>query len=148
MLADDSFKVNSPTNSLSQVRKSAESLLRLCMKSENSDKLKEFTRQLEYSLKQVITSSGTKQSWSYNYDKLRRGFFKLRSAPDFISRWTNFLEPVTERVKPVLFQHLTDLVFRKCLNDHLQVLHLDQEDSAKLKIVLCDILLETFAKKA
>ena len=118
------------------------------MKSENSDKLKEFTRQLEYSLKQVITSSGTKRSWSYNYDKLWRGFFKLRSAPDFISRWTNFLEPVTERVKPVLFQHLTDLVFRKCLNDHLQVLHLDQEDSAKLKIVLCDILLETFAKKA
>ena len=34
-----------------------------------------------------------------------------------------FLKPVAERMKPVLFQHLTDSVFRKCLNDHFQVLY-------------------------
>ena len=130
VLADDSFKVNSPKTI--EARKSAETLLTWCMDSKNKDRLKKFTRQWEHSLKEVIISSGAKRLWSYNYDKLWRGFFKLRSAPDFVSKWTNFLEPVAGRVKPVLFQHLTDLVFKKFLNDHFQVLHLDQQDSAEL----------------
>ena len=131
VLVDDSFKVNAPQTV--QARKSAEFLLKWCRKSENGDTLKEFTSKLTVSLKKVITSCATK-SWSYNYDKLWRGFFILRSGPDFISQWTNFLEPVTEQVKPVLYQHLTDLVFRKLLNDHFQVLHLqqDQQVSAEL----------------
>ena len=101
------------------------------MKSENNRLLEEFTKTLTFSLKQVITST-MKRLWRYNYDKLWREFFKVRSAPDFISQWTTFLEPVGERAKPVLFQHLTDLIFRKCLSEQFQVLHLDQQDSVEL----------------
>lgn len=129
VLADDSFKVNAPPTI--QARKSAESLLKWCLKSENSNILNEFTKKLTESLQKVITLSATK-SFSYNNNKIWRGFFLLRSAPDFISQWTNFLQVTNEPVKPVLFQHLTDLVFRKCLHDHFEVLHLDQQDSVEL----------------
>ena len=49
VLADNSFKVNSPKTF--EVRKSAESVLRWCMDSKIKIDWEEFTRQLEYSLK-------------------------------------------------------------------------------------------------
>ena len=125
VLMDDSFTVNAPPTI--QARKSAESLLQWCQKSENDDVVNEFARKLTESLKKVIKSSATK-SFTYNTEKIWRGFFFLRSSQDFISQWTNFLKAAAVPVKPVLFQHLTDLVFREFLHDQFQVLHLNQQD--------------------
>ena len=33
-------------------------------------------------------------------------------------------------VKPILFQHLTDLVFQVLLHDHFQIVYIDQEVSS------------------
>ena len=51
VLKDNSFKVNSPKTF--EVRKSAESISMWRMDCKNKDRLEEFTRQLEYSLKLV-----------------------------------------------------------------------------------------------
>ena len=37
---------------------------------------------------------------------------------------------VDEPVKPILFQHLTDLVFQVLLHDHFQILYINQEVSS------------------
>ena len=55
--------------------------------------------------------------------------FQLRCSHDFIKQWTDFLTVVDEPVKPVLFQHLTDLIFQVLLHDHL---HIDQEISCEM----------------
>ena len=130
VLADDSFKINA-TQTI-QVRKQAESLLQWCVKGGNSDIIEDFTRTLMKSLKEILTSA-RKPSFAYNTEKIWKGFFLLRSSPSFVDKWTNFLRTTNEPAKPVLFQHLTDLIFRDCLNEHFKVLHLnDQESSAEL----------------
>lgn len=128
-LDDESFKINSPVTV--QARKSAEVLLEWCLRNKDDNKLNSFSRQLLQSLKQVILSSRTK-SYAYSKEKLWKGFFRLRCSQDFIKQWTDFLVVVDEPVKPVLFQHLTDLVFQVLIHDHLQILYIDQEVSSEL----------------
>ena len=107
-------------------------MLQWCVKGENSNSIEEFTRTLTKSLKENLTSA-RKPSFAYNTEKIWKGFFLLRSSPNFVDKWTNFLRTANEAAKPVLFQHLIDLIFRDCLNKHFKVLHLnDQESSAKL----------------
>ena len=125
VLLDDSFKVNAPPTIES--RKTAERLLEWCCKKENSDALNGFTQKLSASLEGAITASKTKNSFRYNTDKIWRNFFLVRSTPEFINQWKTFLRGSGKTVKPVLFQHLTDLIFRKCLNDHFQVIYIDQQ---------------------
>ena len=124
VLSDDSFKINVPPTIES--RKSSERLLEWCCKKENSDTLNEFTQKLSASLKKVITASMTK-SFSYNTDKIWRNFFLLRTSPEFINEWKTFLKGSGVTVKPVLFQHLTDVIYRKSLSDHFRVIYLDQQ---------------------
>ena len=128
-LDDESFKINSPVTV--QARKSAEVLLEWCLRNKNDDKLNSFSKQLLQSLKQVIQSSRAK-SYAYSKEKLWKGFFRLRCSQDFIKQWTDFLVVVDEPVKPVLFQHLTDLVFQVLLHDHFRVSYIDQEVSSEL----------------
>ena len=44
-------------------------------------------------------------------------------------------------VKSVLFQHLIDLVFHKCLDDHFKILQLDEE--SKTDVELREVLFHT-----
>ena len=129
ILDDDSFKINSPVTV--QARKSAEMLLEWCLRNINDDKLNAFGEQLLQSLKQVILSSRTK-SYSHSKEKLWKGFFQLRCSHDFIKQWTDFLVVVDEPVKPLLFQHLTDLIFQVLLHDHFKTIHIDQEVSSEM----------------
>ena len=128
ILDDDSFKINSPVTV--QARKSAEMLLEWCLRNINDDKLNAFGEQLLQSLKQVILSSRTK-SYSHSKEKLWKGFFN-RCSHDFIKQWTDFLVVVDEPVKPLLFQHLTDLIFQVLLHDHFKIIHIDQEVSSEM----------------
>ena len=132
VLSDDSFKINAaPTT---ESRKSSERLLEWCCKEENShgNTLNEFTQKLVASLKQIIASSRTKK-FSCNTEKFWRNFFLLRITPEFINMWKTFLEG--SGVKPLLFQHLSDLIFRKYLSDHFRVVCLDQQaDSEDLEL--------------
>ena len=49
--------------------------------------------------------------------------------------WKTFLEGSGVIVKPLLFQHLSDLIFRKYLSDHFRVVCLDQQaDSEDLEL--------------
>ena len=101
-----------------QARKSAESYWTAWyLQNINDGKLNALSKQLVQSLKQVISSSATK-SYSYSKEKLWKGFFQLRCAQGFIKQWTDFIVVVDEPVKPVLFQHLTDLVFQVLFQNH------------------------------
>ena len=122
LLSDDSFKIKTPATI--NARNSADELLKWCLDSRNNDTLKEFTKTLTDSLSQVIKASSNK-SFAYNNDKLWRKFFLLRSKPDIISRWTAFIKATGVTVKPVVFQHLTDVIFRKFLNYHFKIQYLD-----------------------
>ena len=101
-------------------------LLEWCLSNRNDKKLNTFGEQLLQSLKQVILSSRTK-SYSHSKEKLRKGFFQLRCSQDFNKQWSNFLVVVDEPVKPVVFQHLTDLIFQMLLHNHFKIIHIDQE---------------------
>ena len=127
-MSDDSFKINAPPTI--ECRKSAERLLEWCCRKENSDALNKFTQELADSLRKVITTSKTKK-FSCNCEKIWRNFFLLRTSPEFINRWNTFLKDSGVIVKPVLFQHLSDLIFRKFLSDHFQVAYIDQQADSK-----------------
>ena len=128
LVSDDSFKVKSPPTI--QSRKSAEQLLEWCLRTENKDSVNAFTCKLLGSLKGAIKASVTKV-FSYNTEKIWRKFFLLQSSPEFVTQWKTFLKACDQPVKPVLFQHLTDLVFRKCLDDHLKVMQQDRQVSSE-----------------
>jgi len=63
--------------------------------------------------------------------KYGEDFFLLRSNLEFINQWSSFLKVAGEPVKPVLFQHLTDVIFRKHFSDHIQVMYLEQQSGSK-----------------
>ena len=50
--------------------------------------------------------------FTVNKEKLWKGFYQLRISQEFVKQWTDFVAVVDEPVKPVLFQHLSDLTFR------------------------------------
>jgi len=89
-----------------------------------------FACKLLGSLKGAIKASVTKD-FSYNTEKIWRKFFLLQSSLEFVTQWKTFLKAFDEPVKLVLFQHLTDLVFRKCLDDHLKVMQQDRKVSSE-----------------
>lgn len=129
VLNDESFKINSPATV--KTRKAAESFLEWCLKDDNKDKLDIFTKQISKNLKDVIVSSKTK-SLHYNKDKIWRGYFLLRTSESFIKQWTTFLATCTVPVEPVLYQHLTDILFRRFIHEHFEILHLEQGTSSEI----------------
>jgi len=128
VLSDDLFKIKAP--STIENRNSAERLLAWCLREENKDTLNGFMHKLLDSLKGVIKASVTRV-FSYNTEKIWTKLFLLCSTPEFVIQWKSFLKAFGEPVKPVLFQHLTDLVFRKCLDDHFKAMHQDKQVSSK-----------------
>ena len=122
VLSDDSFKVETP--STIDERKCAETLLTWCLDCKNSTLLNEFSKTLTNSLKKVIGTASNKK-FEYNNEKLWQKFFLLRSSQSFVDQWKQFLITADVPVKPVIVQHLTDVLFRKQLKDWMQVQYLD-----------------------
>jgi len=76
----------------------------------NSTLLDAFNKTLTISLKKVIGAASNKK-FEYNNEKLWRKFFLLRPSQSFVDQWKQFLITADVPVKPVLFQHLTDVLF-------------------------------------
>ena len=127
--SDDSFKVKTP--STIEARKCAEKLLAWCLDNKNISLVDEFSITLTNLMEKVISASSSK-SFTHNNEKLWRNFFLLRSSQSYVDQWSQFLKTADVPVKAVLFQHLTDVLFRKLLNDHFQVHHVDVETDTEL----------------
>ena len=54
-------------------------------------------------------------------------FYLLRSSKAFSKNWQDFLPTTAPPVEPVLYQHLTDLMFKSLLHEHFKVEYLDKE---------------------
>ena len=125
VLADDSFKIKAP--STIETRRCAEELLGWCLNSDNTDALSNFTKKLTDSLEKVIKAASTKL-FTINFEKMWKGLFLLRSKPEFRSQWAAFLKAANKPLKPVLFQHITDIIFREHLSNHIKMMYLEQGD--------------------
>lgn len=55
-----------------------------------------------------------------NREKMWRAVFHLRSSATFISRWQNLLQMASATSTPILYQHITDLIFRKLICEHYE----------------------------
>ena len=126
VMDDDSFKINTPA--IINTRKSAENLMNWCLTTASLCSLESFNKNITEHLQQVILSSTTK-SFMYNKEKLWRQFYLLRCSPDFILQWTAFLSECQIPVKPVLYQHLTDIIFKTLLQNHFHILQLETDNS-------------------
>ena len=54
----------------------------------------------------------------------------LRCSSDFVLQWTTFLSECQTPVRPVLYQHLTDIIFKTLLQNHFCIVQLDTSDSS------------------
>ena len=57
----------------------------------------------------------------FNREKLWRKYFLLRSSEKFITQWVTFLKLADLSPIPILYQHLTDILFRKLLDNHCMI---------------------------
>ena len=113
------FRVSNPVTI--EAKGQAEHLLEWCLIEANKEKLDAFTEHiLQDLIKGTIVLSATK-SFRYNKDKMWRGFFSLRTSEDFNKQWTNFLGNSGVQAKPVLYQHLTDVLFRMLIKKHFEI---------------------------
>ena len=130
VLEDESFKIKTPATV--QARESAEKFLEWCLNEHNRDSLDVFTEWLTESLQNVIVSSVTK-SFNYNKEKMWREFYLLRTSGEFIKHWKDFIPVLNQPVQPVLYQHLTDEVFKILIERHFQIVHLQLDASSEIE---------------
>ena len=113
ILDDDSFKLNSPI--AGTARKVAEDLLNWSSTESGCQKMEEFSKNLHKELEKPFVMFHK----AFNREKLWRSYFLLRSSEEFIKLWTVFLNSANLTPTPSFYQHLTDIVFRKMIQDHL-----------------------------
>ena len=63
-------------------------------------------------LRKPIISTSVK---SCNREVLWRKYFICRSSESYVDRWVSFLQSLHLTPTPVLYQHLTDLIFRQLI---------------------------------
>ena len=112
VLEDDTFKIKSEV--AAEARKVAVDLLAWCLDQANVDKCHLFASTLLKKLRQPIVSC---KKQYFNREKLWRKYFLLRSSQKFTTEWVTFLKLADLTPTPILYQHLTDILFRKLLYD-------------------------------
>ena len=102
-------------NLIATARKVAEDLLKWNSTESGCQKLEEFSKNLyKESEKPFVVFYK-----SCNREKLWRNYFLLHSSEEFIKLWTVFLNSANLIPTSSFYQHLTDIVFRKMIQDHL-----------------------------
>ena len=109
-----------------KTRVSAEKMLEWCVREPNAGQVKTFDQKLTKALQSIIDSS-IKKSHNCNREKLWREYYLLRTSKAFVKQWTDFLSTIDITVQPVLFQHLTDEIFKRLVQDYFKMQHLEQE---------------------
>jgi len=123
VLEDQSFQIKTPATI--KTREAAKEFLKWCCLELSASKVDAFSKKLTESLQKVI--DGAKKSFTYNKEKIWKQFYLLRTSKEFTERWRQFLPSTTPPVEPVLYQHLTDIVFKCLINKHFEIVYLDQE---------------------
>ena len=112
VLEDPLFSTTSPV--AVDALQSAKVLQDWCV-SENNTVVVSFTAKLFTDLEgALILPSGRHQ---FNKDNILQQYFCIRSSKAFISRWTKFLGQANASPAPTLYQHLTDIIYRKLLKE-------------------------------
>ena len=111
VLEDDSFKTASPV--AAKARKVAVGLLEWSAISQQFGAL---VKRLFTALKTPLISFSRR---SCNREILWRDYFLLRSSKEFISTWVTFLTDANLTPTPIFYQHMTDVVFRGLISNHL-----------------------------
>ena len=132
VLADDSFKIKS-TEAI-EAREVAQSLLEWCLSEENKATFTLFASKLSGELQQTVYSCKK----SANREKMWRTFFLLRSSDNFIDDWVSFLGSANVTATPILYQHISDVIFRKHINDRNTVSTTDTKLDAAPVITQCE----------
>ena len=126
---DNSYKIQSPTTA--QLRNKVEHLLKWCENLQNTATLTTLSVSIIEELNKIFTSSITK-SCTYNREKLWRNFYILRTSQRFVKKWTDFMIIANITIEPTLYQHLTDIIFKRQLHNYLKVLHVEQTDETHI----------------
>ena len=104
-LEDTSFKPGSEV--AAHAREAAETLSVWCENETNEGLYTQFSRLLQKQLEGAVPTNVT-----LNRENVWKLFFKLRSSNIFNVLWTSFLQRIEVSPTPVLYQHLTDIVFQ------------------------------------
>ncbi|XP_065884658.1 uncharacterized protein [Dysidea avara] len=131
IMNDDSFRIQSA--STIQLRHTAECFLQWCENLQNTATLTSFSVGIIEELSTTIKSSITK-SYNYNREKLWKNYFVLRTSKRFIKKWTDLINIVNIAIKPPLYQHLTDIIFKGQLQNYFKILHSEQQNNEPMHV--------------
>ena len=107
VLEDPSFNTGTPE--ATEARDAALSLHKWQEKADCS--FRTFSRDISSELEGLFDGS-ERRTQSASRERLWQKYFALRSSDRFISRWISFLSAAEISTTPILYQHLTDLMFR------------------------------------
>jgi len=111
VLDDPTFNTKSPT--AVDARRAAVHMLQWCKHTDNIVVLQKFTEQVMRDLRGALVTPTGK---GLRRDKLWESYYHIRTTEAFTNRWTVFLCKANSPCgTPVLYQHLTDLLFKALL---------------------------------
>ena len=117
VLEDPSFATGSSV--AEEALQAARKLLQWCQDPGNLAVVTAFPTKLVSDLQEAFKSSCGRRP--LNMEILWKSFFSIRSSTGFISHWSSFLESARVLATPILYQQLTDLIFRKLACEHYKV---------------------------
>ena len=116
-LPDRSFATGSSV--AADVLQAARKLLLWCKDTEEEAAVNDFTTKLVGHLREAFTVPS--DMCPLNRDRLWKSFFSIRSSRSFIARWTAFLASASIVATPILYQHLTNLIFRILIHQEYEI---------------------------
>ena len=118
VLQDPSFKTSSPV--AAGALQAATTLLQWCQDAENEPAVSAFSEKLVMDLSEPFAASSSGRR-PLNREKLWKALWSVRSSSGFTSRWIALCEKASALPTPVLYQHLTDMIFRKLVREKYQI---------------------------
>ena len=107
--------INMSSSVAADALKAAAKLLQWCKEEENKAVVDVFSRQLVADLSEPFVASSKRRP--LNREKLWKALLSVRSSSGFITCWVALCERASALVTPILYQHLTDLIFRKLVRE-------------------------------
>ena len=116
LLGDPSFDTGATAAMVT--KKSAISLRQWC--TQNLQATEEFAAVLRRSVEPALCHTG-RLATVHSREIMWHRYFTVRTSSEFISTWTSFLQRANiTATYPALYQHLTDIIFKKLLKDKYQ----------------------------
>ena len=113
--------------------------------SENKDEFEEFSKVLLMEIEKAFIGTVRTKRSIINRDKLWKNYFLLQSSKDFAEKWGKFLESAPTKSKgqgahAILYQRLTDIIFKCVLKEHYQISNDTDNKEASLDDNECNVL--------